>query len=445
MKALSPYPTYKHSGVEWLSDLPMHWNTQRLKRLCKGSAQYGANVAAANYQDRGIRFLRTTDINSDGSLSAKGVFVPEDLVPDHILNDGDILVSRSGTVGRSFIFQKDIHGPCSYAGYLVRFSPSHDVLPMYVFLFTKTRAFDSFLRAVSISSTIENVNAVKYANAQIPLPPKSEQAAIVRYLGFVDRRMRRYVRAKEKLLGLLEEEKQAVINQAVTRGLDRSVRLKPSGVEWLGDVPEHWRVQRLRTLASIGTGGRDTINRYDDGAYPFFVRSQTVEKIDTWSFDGEAVLTAGDGAGVGKVFHYANGKFDYHQRVYRFSSFSDILGKFFYHYFGSTLRYEVFRGTAKSTVDSLRLPMLQNFPVTVPPLCEQSAIVRFVDEATVNVDASMARARRQINLLQEYRTRLIADVVTGKLDVREAAAGLTDLDGRGLTRFDQLHDFGHVP
>ncbi len=141
---------------------------------------------------------------------------------------------------------------------------------------------------------------------------------------------------------------------------------KPSGVDWLGEVPQHWEVRRLKTLASIGTGGRDTINREEDGKYPFFVRSQTVERIETWSFDGEAVLTAGDGVGVGRVFHYANGKFDYHQRVYKFSDFKSIQGKFFFHYFRPNLRNEVRQGTAKSTVDSLRLPMLQNFPVLIP-------------------------------------------------------------------------------
>ena len=258
-----------------------------------------------------------------------------------------------------------------------------------------------------------------------------EQHAIVRYLDYVDRRIRRYVAAKRRLITLLEEEKQAIINRAVTRGLDPNAHLKPSGVEWMGDVPEHWEVRRLRSLAGIGTGGRDTINREDGGKYPFFVRSQSVERINTWSFDGEAVLTAGDGVGVGKVFHYINGKFDYHQRVYKFSNFRQIAGKYFFHYFRSTLSNEVFQGTAKSTVDSLRLPMLQNFPVAVPPLPEQHAIVENLEDATVGVDTAIARARRQVELVLEYRTRLIADVVTGKLDVREVVGQLPEADDEG--------------
>ena len=104
---------------------------------------------------------------------------------------------------------------------------------------------------------------------------------------------------------------------------------KDSGVEWLGDVPKHWETRRLRFLCDISTGDKDTVNAIGDGAFPFFVRSQTVERINTFSADCEAVLTAGDGVGVGKVFHYHVGKFDYHQRVYAFTNFRQVSGYFF--------------------------------------------------------------------------------------------------------------------
>ena len=258
------------------------------------------------------------------------------------------------------------------------------------------------------------------------VPPLTEQRAIARYLDYMDRRIQRYIRAKERLIELLEEQKRAVINQAVTRGLDPDVPLKPSGVEWLGDVPAHWEVRRLRTLANIATGGKDTVDRQDDGRYPFFVRSQTVEKIDSWSFDGEAVLTAGDGVGVGRVFHYVDGKFDFHQRVYKFSDFRDVYGRFFFHFLSAMFRFVVSQGTAKSTVDSLRLPMLQNFPVVLPKSTEQVAIVRHLDEHMMRSEKALSQTRKQIELIKEYRTRLIADVVTGKLDVRDAVANLPD-------------------
>ena len=155
---------------------------RRLKQVCSDAAIYGANIPATRYQAEGTRFLRTTDIADDGSLNAEGVFLPPELVDDYVLSDGDILLSRSGTVGRSFLYSASLHGPCAYAGYLVRFVPSSVILPKYLFLFTKTSAFSSFLRTMAISSTIENVNAEKYANGHMPLPSLPEQHAIVRYL-----------------------------------------------------------------------------------------------------------------------------------------------------------------------------------------------------------------------------------------------------------------------
>jgi type I restriction enzyme, S subunit len=187
-------------------------------------------------------------------------------------------------------------------------------------------------------------------------------------------------------------------------------------------------VRRLKFLAHIKTGGRDTADRIDGAPYPFFVRSQTVEHIDTFSFDGEAVLTAGDGAGVAKVFHYINGKFDYHQRVYKFSKFKQIDGRFFFFYLRSTLRFEALDASAKSTVDSLRLPLLQNFPTVLTTIEEQKDIVHAIEMETSVFDTAISRLEREIELLREYRTRLVADVVTGKLDVREATARLPKVE-----------------
>ena len=155
---------------------------------------------------------------------------------------------------------------------------------------------------------------------------------------------------------------------------------KTSEIQWLGKIPTHWRITRLRALVDISTGAKDTIDQKIDGKYPFFVRSQAVKRINSWSFDGEAVLTAGDGD-IGKIFHYANGKFDYHQRVYMFCQFREVKAKYFYYYILSNLHNEVLSLTAKSTVDSIRLPMLLNFPVLIPTWEEQYAIIEFLDHA----------------------------------------------------------------
>ena len=426
---LHPYASYKPSSVLWLGNVPGHWETPRLKGYVKNA------IDLTRAPIDGELYLALEHVeNWTGRFSEAGNGVSFSGQVKRFHTE-DVLFGKLRPYLAKVTCPKR-NGVC--VGEFLVLRP-HDarLSPLYLEQLLRSKPVIDAIDSSTFGAKMPRADWQFIGDLLFPLPPIPEQRAIVRYLDYVDRRIRRYVGTKRKLIALLEEEKQAIVSQAVTRGLDPSVRLKPSGVEWLGDVPEHWEVRRLKALVTTGTGGRDTINRKEDGLYPFFVRSQTVERIDTWSFDGEAVLTAGDGVGVGKVFHYVNGKFDYHQRVYKFSAFRHILGKFFFHYFRSTLRNEVSLGTAKSTVDSLRLPMLQNFPVALPSLSEERAIIEYVDEAT----AAIERTRRQIELLQEYRTRLIADVVTGKLDVREAAAQLPDETGED----DLIDEDGLMP
>jgi len=190
---------------------------------------------------------------------------------------------------------------------------------------------------------------------------------------------------------------------------------KDSGVEWLGDIPKSWDQSRLKLLVSIKTGEKDTVHRVDNGKYPFFIRSPKVQKIDTYSFDGEAILTAGDGD-IGKIFHYINGRFDYHQRVYKFSDFKKVEGKYLYYYLQYNLAEEVVKLSAKTTVDSLRLPYLQNFVVAIPSSEEQKRIYRFLDNKTSQIDEAIAIKEQQIALLKERKQIIIQKAVTQGLD-----------------------------
>ena len=136
------------------------------------------------------------------------------------------------------------------------------------------------------------------------------------------------------------------------------------------------------------------------------------------AFDGEAILTAGDGVGTGKVFHYINGKFDFHQRVYMFYRFRKIIGRYFFYSLRTNLHKVVCRGDAKSTVDSVRLPFLQDFPIVFPCMDEQEKIVLFLDKKLDQIDDQIRLENKSIELLKEYRTTLISEAVTGKIDVR---------------------------
>lgn len=192
---------------------------------------------------------------------------------------------------------------------------------------------------------------------------------------------------------------------------------KDSGIDWLGETPKDWSVNRFKFLCNISTGGKNTEDKVTNGLYSFYVRSQTPERINTYSFDGEAILTAGDGAGVGKVYHYVNEKFDIHQRVYKFCFFKKVKGKLLYYYLMANFYNVAILGTAKSTVDSLRLPLIQNFPIAYPLSIEQQElIIKFLDHKTAQIDEAISIKEKQIELLKEQKQIMIQNAVTKGLD-----------------------------
>lgn len=194
-------------------------------------------------------------------------------------------------------------------------------------------------------------------------------------------------------------------------------KMKDSGIEWIGKIPEGWEVKRLRYLCDIVTGTKDTIDNNPEGKYPFYVRSPIVERIDSYSFYGEAILTAGDGVGAGKVFHYVNGKFNFHQRVYNLHNFEGVNGKFLYYYLKENFYKEIESGSAKNTVDSIRLPMLQNYVVPCPnDLNEQYRIADYLDKKCEEIDLVIKAKETTNEKLKEYRQSIIYEAVTKGLD-----------------------------
>ncbi len=262
----------------------------------------------------------------------------------------------------------------------------------------------------------------EFGKVQVPLPPLGVQRAIADFLDRKTAAIDALIEKKERLLALLAEKRAALIHRAVTKGLDPTVPMKDSGIPWIGEIPAHWKVTRLRYLCEIRTGSRDTQDAVEGGAYPFFVRSQTPERAETWSFDGEAVLTSGDGAGVGKIFHHVVGRIEVHQRVYIFSRFRGAAGRMVYYYLKALLARIVLEGTAKSTVDSIRRPMLTDFPVAIGSIPEQQKVVEFLDRMDQRLTKVESVVIGQVARLREYRQALITAAVTGQLVIDEVAA-----------------------
>ena len=357
------------------------------------------------------------------------------------INRGDVLFPTSGEtiedIGKSAV--NLMHTQVFCGGDLIIFRPTVPMEPKFAGYSLDCHSAQTQKSLMGRGFTIMHIYSGQLKYLWLHLPPLPEQAAIVRYLDYVDRRIRRYVTAKRKLIALLEEEKQAIINQAVTCGLDPNVRLKPSGVEWLGDVPEHWEVRRakffFREADERSTTGTEELMSVSHitGVTP---RKKSVAMFLAESNMGYKLCRPGDivintmwafmaALGVARQ----NGLVSPSYGVYRPLNIERLS----HDYIDSLLRTEAYRTNylIRSTgITSSRLRLYPesflDIPVLCPPSTEQGDIVEHLERTTAATNAGIERARRQIELLEEYRTRLIADVVTGKLDVREAAAQLPD-------------------
>ena len=415
--SVKKYPVYKDSAIAWLGDVPEHWEVRRLKDI--GDSIIGLTYSPEDILDcetGGILVLRSSNIQNGQLSLSDTVYVNKKVNPRQIVRKGDILIcSRNGSralIGKNICIDERTEGQ-TFGAFMTIYRSRYF---KFISKFFNSKIFES-QSGLFGSSTINQLTINTLNNFLITLPPLDEQKLIADYLDTKTAQCDRKIDLLTQKATQYGKLKQSLINETVTRGLDKSVPMKDSGVEWIGDVPEHWEIQRLKNLSQIKTGGKDTINSVEDGEYPFFVRSQTIERINSYSFDGEAILTAGDGVGVGKVFHYVNEKFDYHQRVYKISHFRGLDGKFLFYYMRNHFYKEAFRLNAKATVDSLRMPMFQNFPVVFGSKEEQKAIADYLDKKTAQIDQIIQTINTQIEKLKELRKTLINDVVTGKIRV----------------------------
>lgn len=180
-----------------------------------------------------------------------------------------------------------------------------------------------------------------------------------------------------------------------------------------------WKCMEVGELCNISTGKKDTQDKTEKGMYPFFVRSQSIERINSYSYDGEAILTAGDGVGVGKVFHYVNCRFDYHQRVYKLSDFNGVNGRFLYEYFSNNFKREVAKYNAKTSVDSVRLEMITKMKIDIPSIEEQKKIASFLTK----VDKIIEKQDEKIRNLENYKKGMMQKLFSQEIRFKDENRG----------------------
>lgn len=447
---LKPYPAMKNSGVPWLEAVPEHWKVQpigRIGQLFKGNGGNKGDEVPA-----GIPCVRYGDLYTKHEFfirSAKAYVSEERATAYTPIRYSDVLFAASGEtiedIGKSAVNLLETDARCG--GDILLFRPEVDAVPEFLGYASDSAASRNQKACMGRGFTVVHIYGSQLKGLALPLPPLREQAAIARFLDYADRRIRRYIRAKQKLIKLLEEQKQAIIHRAVTRGLDPNVRLKPSGVEWLGNVPEHWEVVKLSRWFRFTSGATPSrsMGGYFGGDIPWVKTGELLNgeirnaaesitqkglretNLSLLPVDTLLIAMYGQGQTRGRTGLLKMPATVNQAALAILPSPSRARPEYLQLWF--IAHYGVLRHLSEArsaTQPNLNAEIVKSLKIVLPPLVEQQRIMEAVGSATTSIEAGIGCARKEIALLHEYRTRLIADVVTGKLDVREATARLPD-------------------
>ena len=435
---VKPYPAYKPSGIDWLGDIPVHWEVRRLKNWLSINQSVLPETTDPGYE---FRYLEIGGVGT-GVLTDEPARIRFANAPSRarrIVRAGDTIISTVRTYLKAIWFADEIDDDlvCS-TGFTV-LTPRKGTVPKFVSYLTQNDFFTDKVTSESVGIAYPAVAESRLSSFRMPIPPLAEQAAIVRYLDRADERIRRAIAAKQRLIDLLTEQRQAVIHRAVTRGIDDRAPMKPSGVEWLGDIPAHWEVRRLKDVGRLKSGAGFP-HRYQGEMFhdiPFFkvadlgvktntqlmkkwrhtVSTETAETLGAYVFPASTIVFAKVGAAL---------MLNRRRLLIRTSCIDNNMMGFvpravlphWILYWMTTIDLGMF--VNPGAVPSVNEGQVGQTATIIPPLAEQAAIVRHLDKATADIDAAMENARRQVELLREYRARLIADVVTGRVDARRA-------------------------
>jgi len=451
MTTLKPYPAYRDSGVEWFGAVPEHWESHRLKTVAM--ILPGATPKSDNpdFWNGDILWATPEDVSKSARLTSTRRTITQDGLDSCAAIEsppGSVIVTCRAPIGNVSIAVQPMatNQGCKTA------VPNAACITTE-FLFRSLCCVKAELQSLGTGSTFAEISATKFSAVGIPLPPFSEQRAIASFLGAMDARITRFIAARKKMIRLLEEKKQAVINQAVTKGLDPTVPMKDSGVDWLGEIPAHWDYAAVGRYWKVADCKHVTVPFVspDTDTVPLasVVQAQsfdldlagarhTTKEWYRFLIEGGRKPQNGDlifcrNVSVGSTAYVgANVQFAMGQDVCLLSSSSRDSRFLNYCLAGGPLRRSIDMLLVGSTFHRINVAEIRTLKLPLPPdRREQRSITAFLDREVSRFDSITERSRREIELMQEYRTRLISDVVTGKLDVRGVNLG-------GLPDFDKI-------
>jgi type I restriction enzyme S subunit len=452
IEGFNPYPAYKDSGVRWLGEVPAHWTVLRQRNAVDMRV---SNVDKHSKEgELAVRLCNYVDVYKNDRIGERMPFMRASATREEIdrfrLQTGDVLITKDSETWNDIGVPAlvECSAPDLICGYHLALLRPREGLMDGTFLLRVQQslpvAYQYHISASGVTRYGLSHDAIK--SVFLPCPPLPEQAAIVRFLDHADRQIQRYIRAKRKLIKLLEEQKQAIIHHAVTRGLDLNARLKPSGVAWLGEVPEHWAVRRLKYVSpEITVGVVVNPSSYfveigvpmllGNNVLPGRFKLDNVRRItpDSNHVLGKSQLHAGDvvvvRVGAPGVAAVVSDELDgcncASMVIVRRGR--EVEPRWIEHLFNCpVMRRQIDVVKYGAAQKQFNISHAVEFWTLVPGMEEQRKILEYLSRELASQELTVDRVTSEISLLREYRTRLIADVVTGKLDVREAAATLPD-------------------
>lgn len=447
-----PYPEYKDSGVEWLGEVPSHWEIDRLKwslTICKNGV-WGDDPAG---DENDIPCVRVADFDRVRLLVGAEVPTIRNVRPEQlegrVLRKGDLVLEKSGggeqqSVGCVVLYAGD--GPATCSNFVARMEVAPGMVPSF-WRYVHAAAYSFGLPVASIKQNtgIQNLDQSQYLDERAPFPPGVEQSAIATFLDRETGKIDALVAEQEKLIELSKEKRQAVISHAITKGLDPTVPMKDSGIEWLGEVPAHWDVSRVKHLCSHVVDCLHTTPTYDgDLEYPairtadldrgvllldqarLVSREVYEERIQRLCPVAGDILYSREGERFGMAALVPEGVdlcLGQRMMLFRVNQMADAAFTMWL-LNSDTVYKQVLEKVGGSTSPHVNISDIINFHVPLPPFDEQLKIAEHIAMATSSVDNLTAEAQRAIGLLKERRTALISAAVTGKIDVR----GLADAE-----------------
>jgi len=438
------YPEYKESGVEWVGDYPANWNLTRVKFESYVKARVGWHgLKSDDFTDEGPYLVTGSDF--------KGPVIKwtdcyhcdierYDQDPYIQLREGDLLITKDGTIGKvALVSGLDGKATLNSGVFVVRPLADNYTSKFYFWLL-QSRVFTGFVDLNKTGSTIVHLYQDTFVNFRYAMPSFSEQLKVDEFLDHETAKIDTLIEKQQQLIKLLKEKRQAVISHAVTKGLNPNAPMRDSGVEWLGEVPEHWKVCRLKQIiksgSSISYGVVQPGEPLDEGV-PFVqttnmsqgtfdlddLQKTTIEIAKAYPrstlIGGEVILGIRASIGAAYVVPESLIGCNLSRGVARIIPNDHILSEYLVSYFG-TGAVDRYWGLSKqgSTFSEVSIETVKELSLPVPPIEEQKLIYSWIGERVTRLDYTFKKAMEQTSLLQERRTALISAAVTGKIDVR---------------------------